>query len=317
MILSLGILAITCPIEFAVHECGHLFAGMLFGQTCRRFVIGPVELGRTCGRWKMRLTPMRHAAVVDLVPATFEGFRLQRAICAAGGPLLSAAGGAALTWWSLSAHSALQFWVASFAVQWALAGALQVAPIRVGSAYSDGYLLLQAVRGGAAFDRVQMDLLTVSSHATPLRLRDWPHDLIRRLEQMPMDLASRRYAAYLAYVHLLDRGEHNAAGERLDRMIEGWSPADPPEYALEAAWFHALHRDDGETALGWLKRANGETQRWVRLRAQAAVERSTGTPLTARCLVEEALASVRAAPACGAYQYEIDRLRSMESVMTA
>jgi hypothetical protein len=160
-----------------------------------------------------------------------------------------------------------------------------------------------------------MDLLTVSSHTTQLRLRDWPHDLIGRLEQTSMDLVNRRYAAYLAYVHLLDRGEHTAAGERLDRLTEDWSPTDPPEYALEAAWFQALYRKDRETARKWLERATGETERWVRLRAQAAVERSAGATHEAGRLVKEALAAVQAAPACGAYQYEIDRLPSTLAVV--
>jgi hypothetical protein len=309
-ILALGALVVTCPIGLAIHECGHLLAGILCRQACRRFAIGPFEFSRLGGRWQTRLTPMRHAAVVDLVPSTFEGFRLQRAICAAGGPLLSMAGGAALLWASLHSHSAWQFWAASLAVQWTLVGVLQAAPLRTASAASDGYKVWEAFRGGAALDRVQMDLLTASSHATPLRLCDWPHDLIQRLEETPMDAVNRRYTAYLAYVHLLDRGEPNAAGERLDRLIDGWSPADPPEYALEAAWFHALHRNDGETALKWLELAKGETEPWVRLRAQAAVERRAGAVARARRMVEEALTAVQAAPACGAHEYEIDRLRS-------
>lgn len=315
LIWMMGGLVLSCPIAFALHECGHLLAGILCGQTCRRFVIGPIGIVRTGGRWKIQRTPMRHAAVVDLVPSTFVGFRLQRAICAAGGPLLSAAAGMVLTWWSLRSHSASQFWVTSFFVQWAFVGMLQAAPIRSTSATSDGYKIWEAVRGGAAFDRVQMELLTASSHATQLRLRDWPHDLIHRLEKTPMDSMSSRYAAYLAYVHLLDCGDHAAAGARLDRILDGWSPADPPEYALEAAWFHALHRDDCDTALKWLERADGQTEPWVRLRAQAAVERRAGATTRARDLVDEALAAVQAVPACGAYQYEIDRLRNTKSAI--
>jgi hypothetical protein len=192
---------------------------------------------------------------------------------------------------------------------------LQAVPMRTGSATSDGYKVWEAARGGPAFDRVQMALLTVSSHATPLRLRDWPHDLIQRLGETPMDPMNSRFAAYLAYVHLLDSGDHSAAGVRLDRIVGGWSPADPPEYALEAAWFNGIHRHDGETAQKWMERAEGRTEPWVRLRAQAAVERWAGTTVRACGLVEEALAAVQAAPACGAYQYEIDLLHSTASII--
>jgi hypothetical protein len=205
----------------------------------------------------------------------------------------------------------------SFVAQWAFVGMLQVLPICSTSASSDGYKIWEAARGGPAFDRVQMELLTASSHSTPLRLRDWPHDLIQRLEKTPMDPVSSRYAAYLAYLHLLDCGDHSAAGARLDRILGGWSPADPPEYALEAAWFNGIHRRDGDTALRWFDRAEGQTEPWVRLRAQAAVERWAGTTVRARRLVEEALAAVQAAPACGACQYEIDRLHSTASIIVA
>jgi hypothetical protein len=184
-------------------------------------------------------------------------------------------------------------------------------PMRRGAARSDGYLLWDLIRGGTAVDDLQRNLLVASSHATPLRMRDWPHDLVRRLAEVPADPQASRYNDYLAYVHFLDRDERQTAGRYLDRLLSDWTCDDPPEYALEAAYFHAFRSDDPIAARHWLDLERRDAEPWVRLRAQAAVERAAGDPERASSLVTEALAMLRAEPACGAHQYEVDRLHAL------
>lgn len=156
--------------------------------------------------------------------------------------------------------------------------------------------------------------MTLSSHATPLRLRDWPHDLICRLAENSADPAAQRFNFYLAYVHSLDRGDITYAGRYLDRLTAAWTPSDPPEYALEAAYFHALDGANLASAQHWLALETREVEPWVRLRARAAMERAGNNPAKARVLIHEAFAALRAAPACGARQYEIDRLLALSQV---
>ncbi|SPE29351.1 membrane hypothetical protein [Candidatus Sulfopaludibacter sp. SbA3] len=302
------VLAVTYLPTALIHEFGHYLAGRACKQYCRRFVIGPIEFAHIGSRWNVRWIPMRYAGLVDLVPSTFRGFRWQRAWCASGGPMASLCAALALTWLSLRTQSPTVFWTLSFAAQWSLVGLMNLAPIRLGGSTSDGLKLWEAIRGGAALDWTQRDLLTPSSHATPLRLRDWPGDLVLRLANAPAHPVLRRYNCYLAYIHFLDCGDVAMAGQYLDKMTLDWAAGDPPEYALEAAYFHAFHRHDAATAAKWLALEPKDAEPWVRMRARAAIETVSDHPETAQMLIAGALELLNASPACGAHQYEIDRV---------
>ncbi len=309
-------LALTAPAGILIHEGGHYLAGITLGQYCRRFVVGPVELARRAGGWTVRWIPLRRAGLVDLVPSTFDGFRPRRAACVAGGPVASLAAGLAFTVLSLRAGTPNLYWIWSCCAQWSLVGVLGLLPVRRGPACSDGYLLWELVRGGAAVDELERNLLVPSSHATPLKMREWPHDLIGRIVKNPADRQARSYSHYLAYVHFLDRGEPQTAGRHLECLLSAWTDADPPEYALEAAYFLAFHAHSLADGLQWLASESSEAEPWVRLRARAAIEHASGRHERARALVNEALSQLRAAPACGAYDYEIDRLRELVAAIS-
>jgi hypothetical protein len=304
-------LAATGPANILIHEGGHYLAGIALGQYCRRFVIGPVELAHRNGTWSLHWIPIRQAGLVDFVPSTFAHFRQRRSICVAAGPAASMLAGLLFTLLSYRARTASLFWIWSYCAQWSLVGLLGLLPMRRGAARSDGCLLWELARGGAATDELQAKLLVASSHATPLRLREWPNDLIGRLVEAPADRRARRYHAYLAYVHLLDRGEPQPAGRCLDGFLSEWTAGDPPEYALEAAWFLAFHRNDVDGARRWLTLQDRDAEPWVRLRARAAVEWAAGRHERARQLAKESLSHLRAAPACGAHEYEKERLHEL------
>jgi hypothetical protein len=308
----LALVVLGMPLSVLIHEGGHWIAGLALRQRCRRFLVWPVELWREAGRWRFRVGVHR-AGLVDLVPSTFAGFRGQRAIILLAGPLASAAGAALLTKASLGIADPVPFWFCSSAVLWLVIGAANLLPFRIGNVWSDGALLWHVVRGGAAFDRTQRDLLTPSSHATPLRPRDWPAGLIARIEKSPGEPLWQRFADYLWYIHLLDCGDPAVAGTHLHRLLEDWSATDAPEYALEAAYFLARHERDAAGARQWLERdprpVDGEP--WVRRRAEAAVLAAEGDAAGARQRIEEALGALRAEPSCGAKEYEADLLRGM------
>jgi len=212
---------------------------------------------------------------------------------------------------SLHAKAGPAFWIWVFSAYFAAVDAFNLVPFLTKTASSDGYKIWQAIRGGAAFDWVIRDLLTASSNATPLRVRDWLRDVVARLAEVPADPAVRRYNYYLAYIHFLDSGDSEKAGQYLDRLMADWTAGDAPEYALEAAYFYALHANDLNTARKWLALEARDVEPWVRLRAQAAIERAANNQEKARMLIDEALTALRSAPACGAYEYEIDRLEAL------
>ena len=312
LLSSFAILLLTFPFGTLVHEMGHYLAGRACRQSCLRFAIGPLELAPPAGRWTLRWIPLSHAGAVALVPSTFRRFGLQRALCSAGGPAASALAGLGFLLLSLHAPSRLLYWTWAFALQWALVGVIALVPVNILGVRSDGFNLWEAIRGGEPLDRTARDLLTPASHATPLRVADWPHDLVVRLAALPADPPNRRFHHYLAYIHFLDRGDVESAAANLDELAATRSAGDPPEYALEAAYFYGFHRNDAAGARRWLAIEEKDAEPWVRLRARAAAERASGNTDTARSLISQALALLNAQPACGAWQYEIDRLLEMQ-----
>ncbi len=302
---NLALLAATAPLGIVVHEFGHWVSGALLQQYCRRIVIGPLELARRGEKWTLRFVPIRHAGLVDFVPSSFARFRLKRALCVASGPAASLLGGLLFTALAFQARTATEFWIASDCTQWALIGFLGLMPFRRGDLRSDGSLLWDLIRGGRTAEETERDLLVASSYATPLRMRQWPRDLIERLCSTA---GGPRYDAYLAYVFYLDSRERGRAGDCLRLLTTGWTAHDPAEYALEAAYFHALYDCDLAAAQMWLSREESSYEPWVHLRAEAAVAWASGDRDTAHAKVRQARDLLERASPCGAYRYELDRL---------
>jgi hypothetical protein len=306
---------LVVPVSFSlsliVHEAGHWLAGISQGQRCSRFLAWPLEWNWDEDRWRFRFTSHFQVGLVDLLPSSFADFRQERILILLGGPLACFVAAALLTAASLHASDPVFFGFCSSMIMCLVLGIMQLVPFRVGSMQSDGYRLIQAFLVGPAFDRTQRDLLSPASHRTSLRPRDWPTDVIARLTVAPDDAVMQRFTAYLAYVHFLDGGDPQGAALHFHRFLEGWSPADAPEYALEAAYFLARHQQNLPAAQSWLDREPRSTDPWVRLRAEAAVKLAVGRDHEARVLIEQALAALAATPSCGAYEYEADLLGAM------
>jgi len=305
-------IALLLGLPFAVlfHEFGHYLAGILQKMSCLRFAVGPIELSRNSDKWSVRRAQVRKLGAVAFVPSTFAHFKRQSVVLALAGPMASL-----LTWFFFTyqwrhAQTASFFWTWSLCADWALAGLLQIMPYRSAAGRSDGWNLWEALCEDTTFDQQVGAMLVPSSNLTPLRLRDWPEDVVCRNAEHPADPESHSYHCYLAYVHFLDAGYFEAAGRYLDRCLALRAPDSPPEYALEAAYFYALHRHDAVTAAKWLALETREKP-WLRLRARAAVEMAANCPDAARRLVEEALQMIRAVPPSGAHQYDIDRLQEI------
>jgi hypothetical protein len=305
-------LLLTFPLAILLHEGGHFAAGMALGWRFQSIVLGPIELARVARRLKLRLVTVRAYGSVSFAPSTFSQFKIQRSLFAIAGPVVSLASGLLFLELSFQTPSAWYFWIYSFSAQWALLGVMQVLPMRVGRMTSDGLKVLEAIHGGPDFDTLQATLLTYSSHATRLRLRDWPRDLMSRLLVIQAKLPTRRYHCYLAYLHFLDCGEIELAGRYLDQCMARWTLNDPPEYALEAAYFRARYRNNPDAARNWLSLETRHREPWVRLRARAAIEQASNRPEEARVLIRQALAVLAKAPFCGAHQYELDRLHELQ-----
>ncbi|HLK66564.1 MAG TPA: hypothetical protein VKU19_24185 [Bryobacteraceae bacterium] len=300
-------------LAIPIHEAGHWLAGAAQGFKTLRFLLGPIEVMPVDGGWRIRLVKFRHAGVVYQVPSSFTNFRLQKATCLAAGPGVSLIACLLFTRLALRASTALPFWFWMVNAQMCLVGLLQLFPVRFGEAESDGLQLWKLLQGGPAADLMQRDLLADSVNYTPLRPRDWPVDLIRRLA----GAKSARYNRYMAYVHALDCENIPAAWSHLEPLLESSSPADGPQYALEGAYFLAYHRGDLKQARQCLAREHRLPEDALRLRAEAAVEWAAGRAKKASELIEQAELTLRAGHPSGNRDFEMDCLSAMRDDIAA
>ncbi len=317
LMVRLALCMLLQPLCIFIHEVGHLAAGVALGQKCRKFAIGPFEWSIEGGKPRMRLMIPRRAGVVDLAPVTFERFRWQRVIIAAAGPIASISSGLFLTALARRAPSAEAFWVLSFAALCSLAAAVELIPMRWGPAHSDGLVILEAIRGGAAFDQVTRNVLAVASNNAPLRFRDWPRDLITRLAEAPGEPAAQRYSLYLAYLHHQDSNETETAEGYLDRLLAGWEAQDPAEYAAEAAYVMGFHRRNALKSAEWLARIPESAHDYMRFRAGASVEWARGNLSGAHSIAAQAYAATLAQFDCGAIRYESELAWEIEQESSA
>jgi hypothetical protein len=311
LVMRLILLLVAVQLAALAHETGHWLAGAAQGWRCQRFAVGPLQVVCRPEGYRIGLVPIRESNLVTHVPSSLRDFRRQAAICALAGPCGSAIGTLLCLWLALQSKGALLFWPMITTAQWSLLGLFELVPFRSRGKKSDGRRLWEFMRGGAALDELQRDTLAESSNHTPLRPRDWPGDLIRRIVEVPSAPAQQRYAFYLAYVHFLDAGDVRAAAPWLEKLIEQPEKTDAAEYALEAAYFFGFHQDDSARAQKWLSLASGPVEPWVKLRASAAAEWATGRHQEAQELARQALAGLNRAPACGAYESEKDLLQGI------
>jgi hypothetical protein len=316
-LVHVALVVFAILVAAPIHQAGHWLAGAAQGFRCLRFLVGPVELAPGEKGWRVRLVPFRQAGVVHQVPSSFANFRLQKGTCLAAGPCLSLIAGLLFTSLALRAVSATFFWLWIVNAQMCLLGVLDLAPLSFGGVESDGGQLWKILQGGAQVDTMQIDLLADSVNHTALRPRDWPAELMRRVASMPGQPHQRRYCLYMAYIHYLDAGDIAVAGPLLSELLESWTPSDGPQYAIEAAYFLALHRQDSGAARNWLAREPRLSGEALRLRAEAAIECAAGNDSAALKLIELAQSRLQDAPAVGHREFEMACLNRMHEGISA
>jgi hypothetical protein len=247
-------------------------------------------------------------AGVVFAPVVPGGSRRDNAILVAGGPLGSVVFALVCAAIASQAHTATFLWFFGTMAQFSLlVGATQLLPAGDGLGVNDGHWLWALLRGGERAEQRQRYMLENTSSGTPLRARDWPRELIGPVLESGAPCADRHYC-FLAYKHLMDSGRPDAALPWLVGFLAKPGKSDPPEYALEAAFYLGVHRPDPALAAKWLAFAGTDEEIWIRLRAQAAVALAGGRSDDARRLALEALAQLDTARPCGETGYQRDRL---------
>lgn len=254
-------LAFCFFLVIAVHELGHVLAGRLVGFRFQALTVGPLmwerEAGRIRFRWNRNLNAYGGLALCippdsHRLVARFIGFT-------AGGPLasvlLALAGGLGYRYGvpagpSFANYVLEFFWLMCLTLS-ALIALITLVPMRSGGFLSDGARMLQLLRGGpkAFVDVVCLRVIAQSFSGTRPRDID-PQPLLEAVAQ-PLSSHFTVYLHGFLYLHYLDKGLVEKAGEHLDHYTSGVAEV-PKGYQsviyLENVWFEALYRKDAAAA---------------------------------------------------------------------
>jgi hypothetical protein len=287
-------------VTLAVHELGHLVAGLAVGFRFSLFAIGPLLVERApSGRIRLAWNrePGLFGGVAGTIPVGPEVPRWRFAVNIAGGPCASlflALGAAAVLAWTPVPHGLLRS-----ALGWLrlLSAAIFVGtafPLPNGPFVTDGLRFLRLLGRGPHGDR-ELSLLTLASaEQGGLRPRDWDASLIERGRALRDGSIFECQMHLYAYMHALDSGSFPAAKAALEQALSlGVSDLVRAPCLVEAAYFAAAHDGDPRRArellAGVRPRAFGVLES-DRLRAQAAIALAEGDSRSANETLARALA---------------------------
>ena len=276
-------------LAVAVHEAGHLAAGMARGMRFLMVVVGGLGLvrsgGRVQGRLYFNLGALGGFVVAQPDPA--RPLRPQMLWLVAGGPLasLGLAAVAGVVALSLPAGVVAAWWLVLALISLLLFFATAV-PMRAGGFLSDG-LQWWKLRGDAAFLARRAHLIALMG--PPLagtRPRDFDAAQLARAQAVMGDEAVYDVGVALyAYLHAFDRGDIATAARWLQRIaakFDEYPDGFRQGLAIEGALFEAT-QGELDAAESWLAKARGgvvDASR--RALAEAAVAQRRGDATRAR-----------------------------------
>jgi hypothetical protein len=283
----------------AVHELGHLLAGMSRGMPPLLYLVGPLRV--TFGAepevaYNRSLATWGGLAACQPIPE--DDFPERLRFMVAGGPLASL--GLAL----LGAILAFALQAAGWDLARNLAGItaatslmiflVTVLPFQSGGFQSDGAQWLALGRRDRETElRCLLASLTGQS-MSGTRPRDLDPDLLERVIQGSRRPELRTAAASLALSAAMDRGDA-AMAERMAALVADGLTGYPAGFRqglmLDLAW-HEATAGNPDVARDWLRQAGkgGFTEPHQRQAAEAAIAAAEGDEATARQAAGEALA---------------------------
>lgn len=279
----------------AVHEMGHLLAGLWQGNRFAIFAVGPLLVVRDGERIRVRFN--RSASLWGGIAGTMPPpggdtrdviTNFRRVVIA--GPLASlllAIVGALL---AAGSNDATRLLALCAALTSALIALVTLVPIRTSGFHSDGARWLMLRRGGRDAERwaALSTLGALAMHAVPPR--EWPAATLAHASTLADDSYDGTLLHQMLHGAALFRGDHGAAARHISEMRVGSARmplAVQQLFALDSAWWAAVVEGDPQRAradyeLG--KRAAFASAR-SKQRVEAAVLLAEGRRDEARALV--------------------------------
>lgn len=313
-------LILVCFLVLALHEFGHLLAGLRVGFKLYCYVVGPLRIERG-GEGRLTVSLNRDLSafggMCGMVPEDERDLLNRFATVILGGPVVSFVSGMlALGFLSLLPHEAglLRFCLLLFGGMSLMIALITLIPMPNGVYLTDGARWMRLRRGGALAVRdaalLRLYALMISGQPT----EQWPQQAIT--EAMVVEDGSIFEAAsrWFGYLRAVDEGETELAGVHLDRaiqIVQAMPSAIAASYRVEAAYYVAWHRGEVADAQEHVD-AVGKNPPGVApeslLRARAAIALRSGQEREGRDLLH---ASERALQPGAASEWSRRRLREM------
>lgn len=292
-------------VTIAVHELGHLLAGLWQGNRFALYAVGPLLVVREGERIRTRFN--RNASLWGGIAGTMplpaaETASLlanfQRVVIA--GPLASLllAGVGALVASATSGATRLLAFTA--ALTSGLIALVTLVPLRTGGFHSDGARWLMLRRGGVEAERwaALSTLGALAMHA--VSPAEWPSEVVARAERLADDSLDGTLLHQMLHGAALLRGDGSAAARHMAALRTG-GEAMPSTIrqliALDSAWYAAMVEGDAARARADFeegKRAAFASPR-TRQRVEAAVLLAEGRREEGRTLALRLRDEVRSA----------------------
>lgn len=292
-------------ITIAVHELGHLLAGLWQGNRFALYAVGPLLVVREGERVRIRFNRniSLWGGIAGTMPLpTAEAARalanFQRVVIA--GPLASLllAGFGALV--ASTTDGATRLLAFTAALTSGLIALVTLVPLRTGGFHSDGARWLMLRRGGVEAERwaALSTLGALAMHA--VSPAEWPSEVVARAERLADDSLDGTLLHQMLHGAALLRGDGSAAARHMAALRTG-GEAMPSTIrqliALDSAWYAAMVEGDAARARADFeegKRAAFASPR-TRQRVEAAVLLAEGRREEGRTLALRLRDEVRSA----------------------
>jgi Zn-dependent protease len=292
------IIIASCFMALALHELGHLVAGLWVKFRFSLYIVGPLRVERDehdIIRVRFNRQIATYGGLCACLPTDNHDLLQRFARIIAGGPLASLIGGLVAIGVAQASvlPAPLRLFCLSLGTISLLLVVVTLIPMPNGIFLTDGARLLRLRRGGelAARDVALLQLYALSLMNKPTS--EWSEEAIRA-SLTPQDSSIFEVTGCLfAYSWFLERNELETAGRHLDRCLEivqNLRSSMLAGYLVEAAWFMAWHRGDVQAAESLMETV-GKQPLGVRqddiLRARAAIALRSGKIAEGRQLLEQ------------------------------
>lgn len=266
----------------AVHEAGHLLAGLFSGFKLRQIRLGPLHFGKHVHCREPYCGDVLTLGVAALDPRVRNqddaSLRRRLLFLMLGGPLASflLAGALELSLFLTQPRFPFTFGMhvcAAFSALIAIAALLPDVNRR--GNFSDGARLLMLLKNDSKAERWLSNIRCQTALNQGRHPRDWDQACVARAAAVSDDSRDAFIARWLAYLWAAERQDITCATKYLEGALEALAFSTPKlrdQLLLEAAVFQAWFRDNPSKALFWVYRIrNHKLSRLQKLRLDVAL----------------------------------------------